>query len=129
MHFLCPALQPCHRLLGAALELLGQEPPQQPSPPPGREREVSPKTDSAPLRPQRGHGDGLVIDDAEWHPDQHVEPVRGRIHLEHFPAETELGPPIRDSPRAVVLLHHGGNLLSVGGLEAGKTGTRQSIIC
>src|SRR4051812_24866613 len=89
VHLLRAAPEPPERVLRAALELPGQEPLEQLSPPPGRERDVSPIADAALIRPERRHGDGLIIDDAERQPEQQAEPVRARVHLEHIEGDGE----------------------------------------
>jgi hypothetical protein len=78
------ALQPTERVRRTTLEPPGKELVQQLSPPPGREREVSAKADTALIRSQRRHDGGLIVEDAEGQPAQKPGPVRAGIHFKHI---------------------------------------------
>jgi len=51
--------------------------------------EKLPIGDAALFGPERRHGDGLIVIDAERQPDQEAEPVRARVHLEHVAGDGE----------------------------------------
>jgi hypothetical protein len=82
-HGLGDATEAGRGLLRAADELPSQELPYDPSPPPGREFEVSAKADEGLGWRYGRAGDDLVIDDPqrEMHVEHHS--VRGRIDLEN----------------------------------------------
>src|SRR5436305_1384567 len=89
MYLLRAGLEPPERFLGAGLELLAQELFEQPTPPPGREAEVSAEADAALRRAERRQGELFVVGDAEGQPHEQAELVRGGIHLQDVSGDAE----------------------------------------